>query len=64
MTNMHERFLIDNFELRGKYYQIYGDDYGNKLVDPITNLEIDPNEFNPKLTNEELRRIYERGSTK
>ena len=59
---MTEKCLTNDFELRGRIYEIWRDDGGgNYLVDTRHHYEVDTSGFIPQLTNDELLSIYDYG---
>ena len=59
-----DRCLCDDFALRGSIYEIWtfaGDRGERTLVDPRRKLVIDTDDFEPRLTEGELRSVYDYG---
>lgn len=63
---MSERCLCSDFELRGRIYEIWTDNYSSPsnrcLIDPHKNEVVDTDRsFDPPLMNDELLSIYDYG---
>jgi hypothetical protein len=59
---MTDRCLCEDFELRGRSYEIWNNGGDRYLIDPHSQYVVDTDhDFDPPLSNDELLAIYDYG---